>query len=72
MERVWVKFLEKPIDGNGRKSWKLGSGTATGEVNAIASKEAKMIEVAAMTGSIIRKIRVISKFGCNLDIKDIK
>lgn len=49
----------------------LGSGTATGEVNATASREAKMIDVAAMVCGVMRKFRVSSGFGCNLNAEAI-
>lgn len=72
MGRGRVKPSEGPIGGDGRESWGLGSGTATGEVSATASREAKMIEVATMTCGVMRKVRVSSGFGCNLDAKDIE
>lgn len=57
--------------GGGKESWGLGSGTATGEVRATASRETKMIDVAAMMCGVMRKIRVSSGFGCNLNAEDI-
>lgn len=49
----------------------LGSGTATGEVNATASREAKMIDVAGMMCGVMRKFRVSSGFGRNLNAENI-
>lgn len=56
----------------GRESCGLGSGTATGEVNATASREVKMIVVAAMICGVLRRFRVSSGFGCNLNAEDIR
>lgn len=55
----------------GREICGLGSGTATGEVNATASREAKMIDVAAMMCGVLRRFRVSSGSGCNLNAEDI-
>lgn len=44
--------------GAGKESWGSGSGTATGEVRATASREAKTIDVAAMMCGVMRKFRV--------------
>lgn len=55
----------------GKESCGSGSGTATGEVSATASREAKMIDVAAMMCGVMRRIRVSSGFGCNLGAKGI-
>ena len=55
----------------GKESCGSGSGTATGEVSATASREAKMIVVAAMMCGVMRRFRVSSGFGCNLGADDI-
>lgn len=52
--------------GCGKDICGLGSGTATGEVNATASREAKIIDVAAMMCGVMHRFRVSSGFRCNL------
>lgn len=59
------------MGNDGIESCGLGSGTATGEVNATASREAKMIDVAAMMCGVMRKFRVSRGLGCNLNAEDI-
>lgn len=55
---------------DGTESCGYGSATATGEVNATTSREAKMIVVAAMICGLMHRFRVLIGFGCNLDVED--